>query len=247
MLLRQCAGFGKLVYSTRVVPLAAHAEALREFDMAVRQCFEDFTCLRLEDTYWDQARLATKEGGLGLRRGSQHSSCGFLASRSSCVDLCKQLDPGHVYVLSDESSDAHHALQTYNSSVDIADAVLPSTSDALPQKKLSTAVDKTRRASGLSEADAARRGHLSLLSNGDSGLWLHAPPTKAARNIVDPVLYVTMLQRRLRAPIFDAEFHCPFCDGIMDRFADHALTCSAGGDRSKRHNAMRNCAFSACC
>ena len=47
LLLRYCASFGKLLYSARVVPHRTHAEALQGYDAAVRQCLEDFSCLRL--------------------------------------------------------------------------------------------------------------------------------------------------------------------------------------------------------
>ncbi len=60
---------------------------------------------------------------------------------------------------------------------------------------------------------------------------------------VEPVLFVTMLQRWLRAPFIDEEFYCPCCDGIMDRFFDHALSCCGGGDRTRRHNLIRNEAY----
>ena len=40
--------------------------------------------------------------------------------------------------------------------------------------------------------------------------------------------------------IYDEPFFCPLCDGVMDVFADHALTCACGGDRTKRHNFVRN-------
>lgn len=116
----------------------------------------------------------------------------------------------------------------------------------LSQKDLSTAVDKAAWTSLFADSDPARQAHLSLLCSGDSDLWLHASPTKAGNNIVEPTLYSTMLKRRLRALIFDDEFHCPFCDGVMDRFADHALTCTGGGDRTKRHNAIRNCTTFGC-
>ena len=42
LLLRQCACFGKLVYSLRLVPPSAHRQALRSFDSAVRDCFDSF-------------------------------------------------------------------------------------------------------------------------------------------------------------------------------------------------------------
>ena len=41
-------------------------------------------------------------------------------------------------------------------------------------------------------------------------------------------------------PIFEEPFFCPFCDGVMDVLADHALTCACGGDRTKRHNLLRD-------
>ena len=41
-------------------------------------------------------------------------------------------------------------------------------------------------------------------------------------------------------PVFEEPFFCPLCDGVMDIWADHALTCACGGDRTKRHNLVRN-------
>ena len=37
-----------------------------------------------------------------------------------------------------------------------------------------------------------------------------------------------------------ADTWCPKCDGILDRFSLHAGTCAAGGERTQRHNALRN-------
>ena len=33
---------------------------------------------------------------------------------------------------------------------------------------------------------------------------------------------------------------CPLCDGVADRFGDHAQNCPCGGDRTKRHNRLRS-------
>ena len=55
-----------------------------------------------------------------------------------------------------------------------------------------------------------------------------------------------MIQRRLRVPLFEVEFHCPYCDEIVDKFGDHCLTCACGGDRTKRHNLLRNEVFHLC-
>jgi len=55
-----------------------------------------------------------------------------------------------------------------------------------------------------------------------------------------------MIKRRLRIPIFASEHFCPMCDDVVDVFGDHCLVCSGGGDRTKRHNLIRNCAHEIC-
>ena len=82
--------------------------------------------------------------------------------------------------------------------------------------------------------------HMSLLGLEGAGAWLHAIPSEALGTKITPQLYVPMLQRRLRMPLFKEPFFCPLCDGVMDVWADHALTCACGGDRTKRHNLVRN-------
>ena len=90
------------------------------------------------------------------------------------------------------------------------------------------------------------KAHLNLITTSGAGSWLHAIPSKALGTHVDPLLFRTMIQRRLRTPIFENEFYCPFCDEIVDRYGDHCLTCSCGGDRIKRHNLLRNEVFYFC-
>ena len=57
---------------------------------------------------------------------------------------------------------------------------------------------------------------------------------------MDPLLFRDSVLHWLRAPIAEGDALCPLCDGIMDRFGDHALVCPCGGDRTKRHNLIRN-------
>ena len=85
--------------------------------------------------------------------------------------------------------------------------------------------------------------HLNLITASGAGFWLHAVPSTALLTPVDSLLYRTMIQRRLRVPLFEDNTHCPFCDDIIDKFGDHCLTCACGGDRTKRHNFLRNEVF----
>ena len=75
-----------------------------------------------------------------------------------------------------------------------------------------------------------------------AGAWLTAAPVDDART-VDPVLFQTSLQRRLRLRVQDEDSFCPLCGSTMDSFGDHALVCPCHGDRTVRHNALRNAVY----
>jgi hypothetical protein len=244
-LLRRCAAFSKMVYSARVVPASYHADALQAFDASVRACFEQFTCLHPDEDQWTQATLTTDSGGLGLRSLAKHSNAAYLASRRSCLALCRELDPDHTYESTGGFDPAPErlALDAYNASVNDDDKVAPEVAGALSQKSLSEAVDKRTAAQLALPATMARRAHLSLVSASGAGLYLQANPSKTACLNNEPALFVAMLRRWLRIPFAQQDVECPYCNGVLDCFGDHALVCCGGGDRTRRHNLLRNMTF----
>ena len=231
-----------MVYSIRVVPSCHHKQALSDFDGAIRSCFECFSNLRPDDTQWEQATLSTRSGGLGLRSLERHNSAAYIASRSSCISLCQHLDPEHVPEWSIPSSIDQTCLEHYNSLVQSEQRVAQNISEPLSQRTLSETLDKASVLSLLNPATSttSQRAHLRLVSVAGAGSWLHCPPTTSSGNAVNPQLYSVMLQRRLRMPVFENDDFCSLCSGIMDSYGDHALTCPCGGDRTKRHNLIRN-------
>ena len=246
-LLRQCAAFGKMVFSIRAVPASFHADAVNSFDAHVRTCFEQFSCLFPNDDQWTQASLGTEEGGLGLRSLARHSQAAFLASRTGCFDFCKSLDEAHTFESPAGAGPAPErvALDAYNGSVNDDDRLQPGDPASLSQKRLSKAIDKRTKASLEESLDQSRRAHLSLVSASGAGLYLHASPSKAAHLHNEPSLFVGMLSLRLRMAFAEQDSECPCCDGVLDRFGDHALACCGGGDRTRRHNLLRNMVFHA--
>ena len=245
LLLRYCAGFSKLVYSSRIVPHHAHTDALRDFDLAVRLCFETFTNIDIDDNSWSQATLSTKQSGLGLRGTQQHCSAAALASRSSCYELCQQIDSNHTYDPTDATTPEGPALLVFNANVRAQDRIDLGICDALSQQKLSAAIDTHTFDDLTNPANTtpAHRAHLHLQTAGGAGSWLHALPSENLGLKVDAPLYTTMLQRWLRVPFAASDQFCPLCNGILDTHGDHALTCGCGGDRIKRHNLLRNAFF----
>ena len=87
---------------------------------------------------------------------------------------------------------------------------------------------------------------MNLTTASGAGSWLHSLPSKSLGTHIDPLLFRTTILRWLRVPLYESEYHCPFCDGVVDRFGDHCLVCSCGGDRTKRHNLIRNEVFHLC-
>ena len=247
-LLRQCAAFSRLVYSLRVVPHRKHLQALKSYDCAVRDCVELFMCCSFSDTEWSLACLSTKMGGLGLRSTKQHSPAAFLSSQLSCRELCKSLDPHYTQDQVDTLENINAALIDYNNKVN-QDQKLEVISEPPPrQQALSQAIDDhtLSEVKEVKENDIYFQAHINLTTASGAGSWLHAVPSKALRTNVDPLLYRMMIQRWIRTPIFDADFHCSYCDTIIDRHGDHCLVCACGGDRTKRHNLLRNEVFFFC-
>jgi len=214
-LLRRCGAFGKMVFSARVVPASFHAEALASFEAQVRACFEQFTCLHPDEDQWVQATLSSDSGGLGSRSLVKHSHAAFLASRSSCFRLYRDLDPGNVFESSQGASPSPERVSHtfYNPGVN-SDACLGEVrAEPWSQKALSKAIDERTLAELSASACQSRRAHLKLICASGAGLFLNATPSKAAKLNNDPALFVAMLRRWLRVPFADQDVECPSCGG----------------------------------
>jgi hypothetical protein len=74
-----------------------------------------------------------------------------------------------------------------------------------------------------------------------AGVWLTAVPVDGSD--MEAPLFTTALKRRLRVPVYPSDSFCPCCGDCLDRFGDHALVCPCKGDRTVRHNDVRNIVF----
>ena len=237
-LVRQCASFCKLAYSVRVVPPALHANSLREFSTDLRNAMQLMISTRIDDDGWTQAQLGIKAGGLGLRGAHDHAAAAFLSSTMACRDLCTAIDQNFDY--SDAANDLRLAetRATFSAQV-LPDAVLDLEGSNRSQKSLSRLVDARIEQNLINAGNLAYKAHLGLQSLPGAGAWLIAPPSEEILKL-DPALCKIALQRRLRQQVQSADTFCPMCGSTMDSFGDHAVTCSCKGDRTVRHNAVRN-------
>ena len=242
-LLRQCASFCKLGYSARVVPPTAHTAALHAMDDAVRACLEQLSGCSPSDASWRQAQLKLRKGGLGLRSAESLAAAAYVASRAACSALCRQLYPGYTDDAGGDSGALAEAVQQHNARVLARDRVAFDPEQHSDQKRLSDAVDDAALADLWEHSNAATRAHLALVQAPNASSHLQAPPCEATGTDLPHALMQVVIQRRLRVQLLDREDFCPACGQVMDVFGDHALVCSCKGDRTKRHNALRNCSF----
>ncbi|KAL5487427.1 hypothetical protein EMCRGX_G020024 [Ephydatia muelleri] len=116
-LLRHCASFCKLIHLARGTPSKSAVEALKDFDLAVANCFTKCTGLDLSVDAWKQAQLSPRRGGLGLRPLSLHALAAFissLCSSESATPLHPHLTAQSFYFY---STTVFHSLKLYQSTL----------------------------------------------------------------------------------------------------------------------------------
>jgi hypothetical protein len=226
-----------------VTEYGCHAAELADFDARVRACFEGFSGLHPNATQWRRAVLAVRNGGVGLRRVADHAAAAWLASRSATHARCAAIDPDHLWEVDQPASASAAAVRALNAVLPEPGRITPSVPTPIGQRELSQALEEVEAAALLAPSgglDARARAHLRLVRQPGAGAWLTAMPSFAIGNAIAAPLFVTLLRRRLGMPVFEESFFCPRCAGVMDPFGDHALVCAGGGDRTLRHNALRD-------
>ena len=83
---------------------------------------------------------------------------------------------------------------------------------------------------------------MSLIAAPGAGAGLTAPPAQDGREM-DATLFRVAPKHRLICPMAEEDSFCPCSGQCSDRWGDHALVCACNGDRTVRHNAMRNICY----
>lgn len=91
--------------------------------------------------------------------------------------------------------------------------------------------------------DVARLNSLGLPN---SGAWLNVLPSPSLGLHLKPAEFIVSVKYRLGLQIFPQEGVCVSCPLISDIFGDHAVSCGWGGERTYRHNLIRDVLFNTC-
>ena len=244
ILLKQCASFCKMSYNLRTVPLDLQRNALELFDQDVRSTFAAAVGVRPDDETWKRVCRPVSFGGLGLRRTQDFADIAFVCSLGSCSKLASAIDP--AFRPDDNITSAHGltAVHRINARLPAHYQIQASFEDVPSQKELTAKVERVDLDADLLSNDVSTslKAHLQLVTAEGSGAWLHANPSKESNTCVDAPLFRICIKRRLRIPVLEEPSHCPACGAGLDIFGDHALVCMCKGDRTLRHNALRDAA-----
>jgi len=242
-LVRNCGSWCKLVYSARTVPPELHTEALQAFQGDLRKALEQLVGDALPDRCWALAQLGIVHGGLGLRDPVRHAGAAYLGSLAHTAALCGRMDP-HFDPEDDLGALRLRATTELVQAQALDAAAVQGNARRWTQKELSSMLDGAALHQLRSDTagDPWFQAHVALCSVPGAGAWLTAPPAEDGRELDTPLFRIA-LRRRLRCPVAETDAACPSCGQCLDRWGDHALLCPCGGDRTIRHNAVRNVCF----
>ena len=141
------------------------------------------------------------------------------------------------------NSGLSHSIEAYNFEVDAPNRVNLDAPETLRQQSLTKSLDAADHAqflAGLSVADKAHFNSETLCGASD---WLEICPSGEA--CMSPEEFKNELKVRLLQNVYSTDSFCELCGDIMDRKGRHAAVCACGGDRTRRHNGVRDrvCTF----
>ena len=219
----------------RCCPPAGHATALATFDGLVQESFSSLSGLHLEPAQWEQATRGFAQAGLGLRSTRAHAPAAYLASVGASSRQCQELDPGYWV---DHSGDVAAALAELNAVLGPDQQLTVPGALALAQSELSRHVDAAGWASQLNSASVVDKA--TLLSEATPGARAFLTCVPSGRTQMEPAVFNAELRVRLSVPESGSDTWCPKCDAILDTYGHHSGMCAAGGERTQRHNALRD-------
>ena len=197
----------------------------------------NFCGLHLEPAQWEQATRGFAQAGLGLRSTRAHAPAAYLAPQAvgASSRQCQELDPGYWV---DHSGDVAAALAELNAVLGPDQQLTVPGALALAQSELSRHVDAAGWASQLNSASVVDKA--TLLSEASPGGRAFFTCVPSGRTQMEPAVFNAELRVRLSIPESGSDTWCLKCDAILDTYGHHSRMCAAGGERTQRHNALRD-------
>ena len=237
------------MFLLRALDTTAKGDLLDEFDSMTRGALSKILGTPVSDVQWEQAKLPSSMGGLGLRSAVDHAPSAYATSLISAQPLVKS-----ILQHQDGEGEEESSLALEQSLLDAISARRgePVTTESLvgvSQKSASYAVDLHNKSLLLNhftqEGSARNIARLASVGLEHSGDWLAATPCPALGLHLRGPEFTAFLKYRLGIPLYGMDSTCPACGAPNDRMGDHALGCAKYGERIARHNLILDVLFEA--
>ena len=188
-----------------------------------------------------QAARGFAQAGLGLRSCTSHAPAAFLASVGACLEGCAELDTAFSVAAVKASAAVVGAWQAWQTAAREDQPLSLEAALASTQWTLSQQVDAASWSAQLRSASLCAQAVLQSEAGVGARSFLCAAPSGRTR--MEPAVFAAELRMRLGIPDAEDDCWCPRGDGVLDRWNFHAGMCVAGGERTQRHNAIRDLVF----
>ena len=225
-LLKNCLSLPKLLFTLRTSPCFSCPDLLNTLDLDLQDALELILNIRCNDTEWQQARLPTKLGGLGVPSTKMIASAAFLASYKGSQTLIQVIaksviQPTCVFTAENEWKEA---------------AGCPYPTSPF-QAAWSRPVYRRQLCSILEGAPPHHKARIYGCCAPGASAWLEALPSgKLGLRLTDEQLRIAACLR-LGAPVV-ASSHLCVCGSTADTLGMHALSCPHMKARHSRHGQL---------
>ena len=245
-LLRSCLSLPKLAYTLRTSNPVHHLGLWQEYDRITRDTLCRILGSSISDYQWWQATLPVSAGGLGLRAAEDHCQAAYITSLIASQDL-KQMILGRS---AEECPTLVTAAMLQSLAAKTGQEETLVCLQGSMQREVSTRIDTNNNLLFLThtnERGSIRdRARINSLGLPNSGAWLNVLPSPSLGLQLKSAEFTVCVKYRLGLQIFPYEGVCVACPAPSDTRGDHAVSCGCGGERTYRHNSIRDCLYTTC-
>jgi len=228
------------VYFMRTVPSDSMPNSTSKFDEMMINCLSKLINFKIDNNAYIQLTLNISNGGLGIRKVSNHHAAAFFSSVRSCLPLIREVT----------SLPGIRSTRLMNQSLNLmVPSTLPSITPAMKnQSAISSAIDKVLFARLLEAASEIDKARILSTSSPHAGDFLICPPIPQLGLKLSSTEWSVAVAYKLGVNFLPNPVKCKAngCSKSLDVQALHALRCGTEGDRLKRHNNLRNFFFKEC-
>ena len=118
--------------------------------------------------------------------------------------------------------------------------------ERITQRELNKEINIFTMDQWKSASEPAERVHLQAYSALGCGYEVDCVPSKTLDMNFSYGDFVMTMSRRLGVDVMEGNVPCGFCGQLLDAGGLHACSCTAGGDATAQHNAVRDVYYDYC-